>query len=84
MQEKDMVSDILSSVKSSLNGYEKAIMECSNPTLRQTFQQMRDGDETFQYDLYKVAATKGYYKPSPVCNQDDIQKIKTDLSGSLL
>lgn len=89
MQEKDIVLDILSGTKASLSNYAKVIMETDNPSLRQTFQQMRDGDEQFQYDLYKIAAQKGYYPTSPNATQQDMQTVKqclssgASLSGSL-
>ena len=67
MNEKTMVNDILENVKSDLSAYQKAIAECSNSQLRQTFQQIRNSDECFQYELYKVAETKGYYKPANGC-----------------
>lgn len=82
MQEKDMVLDILSGTKSSIGTYAKVITECSNPQLRQTFQQMRDGDEKFQYDLYKIAEQKGYYMAAPPSNPMDSQQIKTFLNQS--
>lgn len=81
MNEKDMVNDILSGTKASLSSYVKAITECSDQNLRQTFQQMRDGDEKFQYDLYKIASSKGYYKPAPACSQQDLQEIKSELEN---
>ena len=83
MQEKDMVLDILSGTKASLDSYAKVIMETANPTLRQTFQQMRDGDEKFQYDLYKIAEQKGYYVTSPDASQQDMQNIKQSLSSGV-
>ena len=82
MHEKDMVLDILSGTKASLDNYAKVIMETANPTLRQTFQQMRDGDEKFQYDLYKIAEQKGYYVTSPDASQNDMQHVKHSLSSS--
>ncbi len=82
MNEKDMVSDILSGTKASLGNYAKVIAECCDQNLRQTFQQMRDGDEKFQYDLAKIATTKGYYNPAPTCSQQDLQQIKSELSSS--
>lgn len=85
MQEKDIVLDILSGTKASLGNYAKVIMETENPTLRQTFQQMRDGDEKFQYDLYKIAEQKGYYPTSPNATQQDLQNVKQSLtSGSVV
>ena len=61
MDEKTMVNDILASVKSDLTAYQTAITETENMQLRQTFQQIRNNDECFQYELYKVANSKGYY-----------------------
>jgi len=80
MHERDMVSDVLSGTKASLASYAKVIMECNDQNLRTTFQQMRDGDEKFQFDLYKVAASKGYYHPAPPANQQDISGLKNILS----
>ncbi|HLR35565.1 MAG TPA: spore coat protein [Tissierellales bacterium] len=81
MQEKDIVDDILSGTKASLNSYAKAISECANQQLRNTFTQLRNADEQFQYQLFQIAEQKGYYTPAPTANQKDIQEIKTGLSG---
>ena len=84
MNEKDMVLDILTGTKAGIAGYAKSITECDCPNLRQTFQQMRDGDEKFQYDLYKVAADKGYYKPAGPATQSDMSEDKAFLQTSAL
>ncbi len=55
---KTMVNDILGSVKADLTAYQTAITEAENMQLRQTLQQIRNGDESFQYELFKVAQTK--------------------------
>jgi len=81
MQEKDIVLDVLGGVKASLSGYATFISETANPTLRQTFQQMRNGDEKFQYDLYKIAEQKGYYATSPNATQQDMSNVKSALSS---
>ena len=52
MDEKTMVNDILASVKADLTAYQTAITEAENMGLRQTFQQIRNNYETFQYELY--------------------------------
>ena len=83
MQEKDMVLDILSGTKASIGSYAKVITETADQNLRKTFQQMRDGDEKFQYDLYNIAKEKGYYITSPMVNQDDANKVKTALTQSM-
>lgn len=80
MHEKEMVADILTGLKAGLASYAKAITECNDPNLRQTFQQMRDGDEKKQYDLYKIAAQKGYYIPAPPADQAVCSSVKMSLS----
>ena len=79
MNEKIMVNDILSNVKSSLTAYQTAIAETENMELRQTFQQLRNNDETFQYELFKTAQAKGYYKPAQPATVTEVQTVKTEL-----
>lgn len=79
MDEKTMVNDILDSVKSSLKTYQGVISEAENLQLRQTIQQMRNSDESFQYELFKVAQSKGYYKPAGQATVTEIQTVKNDL-----
>ncbi len=79
MDEKTMVNDILSGVKASLTDYQTAISEAENMQLRQTFQQIRNNDESFQYELFKTAQAKGYYKPAQPATVTEIQTVKTEL-----
>lgn len=79
MQDKEMVNDILSMVKSSLTGYASTITETSNQQLRQTLQQIRNSDEQFQFQLYQLAEQKGFYKPAGTASQQDIQSVKSQL-----
>ncbi|HPF19945.1 MAG TPA: spore coat protein [Syntrophomonas sp.] len=79
MQDKEMVNDILSSVKSSLATYAQVIGETSNQQLRQTIQQIRNSDEQFQYQLYQMAEQKGFYKAAAQADQSDIQTVKSQL-----
>jgi len=82
MHEKDIVLDVLGGAKSSLAHYATFITETAHPTLRQTFQQMRDGDEKFQYDLYRIAAEKGYYVCSPAANAQDLSSVKSAFNST--
>lgn len=77
MQEKDMVNDVLSMVNSSLTGYANVIAQCSDQNLRQALTQIRNSDEQFQYQLYKAAEQKGYYKPAQQASSQEIQEIKS-------
>lgn len=79
MDEKTMVNDILSGVKSELTTYQGIISETENMQLRQTIQQIRNGDESFQYELFKIAQTKGYYKPAQPATVTEIQNVKNEL-----
>lgn len=79
MDEKIMVNDILNSVKSSLTMYQGVISEAENIQLRQTIQQIRNNDESFQYELFKVATAKGYYKPAQQATATEIQNVKNEL-----
>lgn len=80
MEEKYMVNDILNGVKGDLTIYQGAIAEAANMQLRQTLQQIRNNDESFQYELFKVAQAKGYYKPAQQANQTEINTVKNELS----
>lgn len=83
MEEKDMVMDILSNLKAGIGSYAKAISECSDQTLRKTLQQMRDGDEKSQYDLYQIASQKGYYVNPPVAGQLETSELKATLNQGM-
>ncbi len=80
MDEKTMVNDILGSVKADLTAYQTAISEAENIGLRQTFQQIRNNDESFQYELFKLAQAKGYYIPAQKATVTEINTVKTNLS----
>lgn len=81
MDEKTMVNDILSNVKSNLVMYQNVISEAENMQLRQAIQAIRNNDESFQYELFKVAQTKGYYKPAEPATAIEIETVKNELQG---
>lgn len=81
MDEKTMVNDVLSEIKSELSIYENVITETENMQLRQIFQQIRNNGEAFQYELFKIAETKGYYKPSGKATVTEISTVKDELEN---
>ncbi len=83
MQEKDMVNDILSGTKASIDSYTKSIQECSCQQLRGTLKQLRDEAEQMQYQLYQLAEQKGYYQPAGSAPQNEINKIKNTLTSAI-
>ncbi len=78
MDEKTMVNDVLSNVKSELTTYQTAITEAANQELRQTIQTIRNSSEAFQYELFKVAQTKGYYQPAATATPMEITNVKNE------
>ncbi len=79
MDEKTMVNDVLEGVKGELTTYQQAISETENMQLRNAIQQIRNTAESFQYELFKIAQTKGYYKPAEKADQKQISQVKTEL-----
>ena len=79
MDEKTMVNDILAGVKSDLTAYQTAISESENMGLRQTFQQIRNNDESFQYELFKIATSKVNYKPAAKATVTEIDTVKNEM-----
>ena len=47
--------------------------------LRQAIQQIRNNDESFQFELFKVAQAKGYYKSAAQATQSEIQEVRDEL-----
>ncbi len=76
MNEKNMVNDVLSGVNSSLTNYANVITQASCPEFRKTMQDIRNSCEAFQYDLYKIAQSKGYYKPAAMATSQEVNTVK--------
>lgn len=76
MLEKYMVNDILSGVNSSLGNYANVITQASCPEFRKTMQDIRNSCEAFQYELYKVAQSKGYYQPASIATPQEVETVK--------
>ncbi len=79
MDEKTMVNDILNGTKAELTTYQGVISETENTQLRQTIQQIRNNCENFQYEIFKIAETKGYYIPAAKATVTEINTVKTEL-----
>ncbi len=79
MDEKTMVNDVLDNIKASLTNYQSVISEAENMQLRQTIQQIRNNCESTQYEVFKIAQVKGYYKPAAQATQTEIMNVKNEL-----
>ena len=81
MEENAIVNDVLASTKSCLKDYQGAIIETANIELRQTFQNLRNSSESFQYELFKLAEAKGYYQPAQNATLEEISTVKKEVSN---
>ena len=79
MEEKTMINDIIKDLKFDIKDYQNAICECENIGLRQTFQQIRNNEESLQYDLVKIANLKGYSNPSAKVETKEIDELKKQI-----
>ena len=79
MEEKLMVNDIIQDLKSNVKDYQEEICECDNIGLRQTIQQIRNNEESLQYDLVKIANLKGYSNPSAKVEIKEIDNLKKQI-----
>ena len=77
MEDKYMVNDVLEGIKGDLTTMQGAINETMG--LRQTLQQMRNGSESFQYELFKMAQAKGFYAPADKATQPEIENVKKNV-----
>lgn len=82
MEEKYMVNDILENSKNEIKNYTDSILECSNIELRQVLQSARNTCESFQYELFKLATSKGYYFPEEIVTPEETNKIKNQISNN--
>ena len=80
MDEKYMTNDILEGTKADLTTMQGVISEAENMQLRQTVQQMRNSTEAFQYELFKMAQSKGYYTPAAKATPTEVSNVKNEVA----
>ena len=71
-----MVNDTLSAVKSSMGTYTTVISECANPQLRAALTQIRNDCEASQFELYKLAQSKGFYQPAAMATDAEVNEVR--------
>ena len=76
-----MVNDVINSTKAKLTAYQYIINQTENLGLRQSLIQIRNNEESFQYELVKVAQTKGYYKAENSATVSEIQNVRNELQN---
>lgn len=81
MDEKTMVSDTLAGINGELVRYGEMIPQTENKQLKQCLKQIRNESEMSQEKLYQVAREKSYYVPAAKASQQEIDHVKSVLSG---
>ena len=81
MTDKTMVSDTLAGINGELVRYGEMISQTENQQLKQTLKQMRNQCEMSQEKLYQVAREKSYYVPAAKASQQEINHVKSVLTG---
>lgn len=79
--EKTMVSDALAGVNGELVRYGEMISQTENKELKQCLKQIRNQCEMSQEKLYQVAREKSYYVPAAKASQQEINHVKSVLTG---
>lgn len=81
LDEKTMVSDALAGVNGELVRYGEMISQTENKELKQCLKQIRNQCEMSQEKLYQVAREKSYYVPAVKASQQEINHVKSVLTG---
>ena len=81
LDEKTMVSDALAGVNGELVRYGEMISQTENKELKQCLKQIRNQCEKSQEKLYQVAREKSYYVPAAKASQQEINHVKSVLTG---
>lgn len=81
LDEKTMVADALAGVNGELTRYGKMIPQTENKELKNCLKQLRNECEMSQEKLYQVAREKSYYVPAAQATQQEINHVKSILSG---
>ena len=71
-----MVNDILENTKSEILSFTNSIITSENIEVRQTLEQLRTSLESFNFELFNLATSKGYYTPTQKAKPEEISGIK--------
>ena len=76
MEEKYMVNDVLQNSKSFVKNLDDVILESTNIEFRQLITNLRNSAENFEYELNKIAESKGYYLNSSKVEESEIVNLR--------
>lgn len=80
MTEKIGVSDVLSTLNSTITLINYAIQQSNNKNFRDTLITSRNSLENYQWQIYLIAKEKGYYIPAAPAGAADIEQVKNAIN----
>ena len=84
LDEKTMVTDALNGVNGELVRFGEMISQTENKELKQCLKQIRNQCEMSQEKLYQVARDKSYYVPASKASTQEVQHVKSVLTGGAM
>ncbi|MBE3576079.1 MAG: spore coat protein [Limnochordales bacterium] len=75
MQDKDIASDMLNTVKMGIQSFTQASIEAANPQLRQLLVNLRNQCEQTQWQLFELARTNNWYHVPPAADPQYVQRL---------
>ncbi len=84
LDEKTMVTDALNGVNGELVRFGEMISQTENKELKQCLKQIRNQCEMSQEKLYQVAREKSYYVPASKASTQEVQHVKSVLTGGAM
>lgn len=81
LDEKTMVADALNGANGELTKFGEMIPQTENKELKQCLKQLRNECEMSQEKIYQIAREKSYYVPAAKASQQEIDHVKSILTG---
>lgn len=75
-QDKDMITDALSSQKFISDGYNTFSSECEHPQLHDAMMTLLEAEHQIQFDLFNEMKQRGWYQ-TEAADQAKVQQTKT-------
>ena len=81
MTEQERMTDLIFSEKKMSDNYSIWASECTNVKLRDIFLTLLNQSHKTQTELFTTAQQKGWYKPIPQAQADQVQQAYTQFSS---
>lgn len=65
MSDRDMMGDLLATLKSMSSAYHQAILESADNAVRQTMENLHDDQINLAKNIFDVMHARGWYKVEP-------------------